>query len=212
MSLPTYKRKPKKPKKKLQKPKKVQKYGYGTSNSARHRPPAPTVQLPKFHNKQQHFTNTTWNIWAHDKADADFTNDSYKKCFTIATLEDFWVFFNNVNDFTRHQFYVMRKDIAPIYEVPENIDGGAYSFLITTSNNVKNGFIALTIRVISENLLPPKHYNQVTGIYLNPKPEGANIKVWFRDHAWLRQNHSSVFIDDQKLLKSKRISKHKLNT
>ena len=169
-----------------------------------------TVHLPKYNNSDQHFTNTIWNIWAHDKADTDFTNDSYKKCYTIKTFEDFWVFFNNVNDFSRHQFYIMRKNIAPIYEVPENIHGGACSFLITNIHKVQETLIKTCIRVISENLVPPKHYAQITGIYLNPTKNGANLKIWFSNFEWLQDNIGCLVIDDIKTLTSKRISKHNI--
>ena len=167
-----------------------------------------TVHLPKYNNTDEHFTNTVWNIWAHDKADTDFTNDSYKKCYTIRTFEDFWVFFNNVNDFSRHQFYIMRKNIAPIYEVKENINGGGLSFLIQNHHLVKQTLIETCIRVISENLVHPKYYAEITGIYLNPKKDGANLKIWFTNYEWLQANVNEIYIDDIKTLTSKRISQH----
>ena len=43
--------------------------------------------------------HTKWSIWTHDKADEQFTDDSYKKCYIIHTWSDFWTFFNSINDY-----------------------------------------------------------------------------------------------------------------
>lgn len=167
-----------------------------------------TVKLPKYNNTTKHITHTIWNIFAHDKADTDWTNYSYKKCYTIRTFEDFWIFFNNVNDFTRHQFYIMRKNILPRYEVAENINGGTCSFLIRNHYEIKHTLIAVCIRIISENLVPPKYFDEITGVYITPKKDGANLKIWFKNFEWLKANHNILCIDDIKSLCSKRISPH----
>jgi hypothetical protein len=147
-----------------------------------------TVFLPKFKTPEHHLTNTPWNIYAQDKMDEDFTNESYKQCFTIKTLEDMWIFFNGVNDFSRHQFYIMRNDIAPQYEVPENINGGTCSYIVDNLPAVTDTLIELTVRAISENLVSKKNSKQITGIYMNPKKHGANIKIWVQNYNWLKEN------------------------
>ena len=168
-----------------------------------------TVHLPKYANSESHIINDYWHIYAHDKRDTDFTNDSYEKCFTIETLEDFWLFFNNVNDFTRHQFYIMRKNIQPRYEVPENINGGTLSYLILQTVDVKPTLIQIVLRMICEKIVTNKrYYDEITGIYLNPKQDGANLKIWFKDFKWLQNNISSLRVTDIKTLKSQRLSKH----
>lgn len=149
-----------------------------------------------------------WTIYAHDKKDTDFTNHSYKKCYTFATLEEFWTFFNNINDFTRHQFYIMRSKIPPKYECDENKDGGSCSYLIHRTFEVKPTIIQLLIRIICGQLLPCRDYEEITGLYINPKIEGANVKIWFKNYNWLKNNWKLILTNDIKNLRSQRISKH----
>ena len=185
-----------------------------TKKHSKHYQPPPnnkpvTVCLPKFAPNDLHFLNNHWHIYAHDKRDADFTDDSYKRCFTIETLEDFWLFFNHINDFTTHQFYIMRKNIEPKYEVQENIHGGTLSFLILENIDVKPTLIRTVLRMICEKLIGNKRfYYQITGMYLNPKVNGANLKIWFGNFEWLQNNVHLVEIADIVALKSRRISKH----
>lgn len=157
--------------------------------------------------------NTGWNVWAHDRTDHQFTDDSYKKCFRITNWEQFWLFFNNIKDYSRHQFYFMRGDILPKYETPENINGGAVSFMIHETQKVKSAIIQLLVRVFSENLLKnPNDYKYITGVCLIPKIDGANVKIWISDFYWLQQNVNEMnFHQLRWAMRSQRICKHNTN-
>ena len=65
--------------------------------------------------------------------------------------------------------------------------------------------------MVAEILVFSNCYNEITGLYLNPKVEGANIKIWFRNYEWLKTHQHEVNIYDIDTLKSKRISKHNVN-
>lgn len=170
----------------------------------------------RYHNhnqnhQQRHYPlNTKWTIYAHDKEDTDWTDDSYKKCYEFDTIEKFWIFFKNFDDFSRHQFYIMRNKIEPRFECKENKNGGACSFIIQNIFDIKDTLIRVIIRTISEQIIDVKDYNQVTGISLNPKSDSATIKIWFRDYGWLKQNSENMYLNDIRTLTSKRLMKHKI--
>lgn len=173
---------------------------------------AVTVSLEKFEPNDRHRTHTSWTVFAHDKSDTDFSNESYVEICKISTLEDMWVFLK-IPDFSHHQFYIMREGILPRYEDPANVNGGSVSFLIHSAKQVKSTFEQLLVRIMSENLVPKPFVRLVTGVFLNvylaPK-SGANVKIWFSDLNWLHRNLRQVNVDDIQMLQSKRISKHKL--
>ena len=158
----------------------------------------------------KHILHNPWVIYAHDKSDRDFSlKTSYKKVFTMTYIEDFWLFFNNFRDFSRHQFYIMRKDIPPIYECPENRDGGAWSYIIrherdADKHKVADTLIQTTIRMIGETLIERQFHDQITGLYLNPKPNRSNLKIWMRDF----RNPGDLNTDDIIGLTSKRFRPH----
>jgi len=153
----------------------------------------------------KHFLQTFWCIYAHDKLDKDFSDNSYKKVFIINTIEDFWIFFNNVHDFTRHQFYIMRENIPPKYECTENIHGGSWSYLINNSEDIQGTLIQVIIRMIGETLVPENYYRHITGLYLMTKPtNGAILKIWVKNC----DTHINLNLDNICTLCSKRFRKH----
>lgn len=164
-------------------------------------------------NKQlniKHKTQHTWSIYAHDKKDTDWSNASYKKCYVIRTLEDFWLFFHNIDDFTRHQFYIMKNKILPRFECKENKNGGSLSFMIMNSLDVNDTFIRVVARMIGEQMVDPEYKDEITGLSLNPKIEGANLKIWFTSWTWLQYNDTKIYTSDIRTLESKRLMKHKI--
>ena len=158
--------------------------------------------------RSQHAVQSTWTVYAHDKSDENFTNCSYKKCYSIRTLEDMWVFFNNIQDFSRHQLYFMRGDIPPKYECPQNVHGGCCSVCVQAPQHVKSVLIAFVVRLISEQFLYRNYYNQITGLYMAPKTHGALIKIWFRNYDWLMRNASTINLKGINHITPARFKKH----
>jgi len=127
---------------------------------------------------QEHKLNTNWTIYVHDIRDTDWSLASYKKVYTITTIEDFWVFFGTVYDFKRHSFFFMRNDIKPVYEDPANKGGGSYSHIIP-AQEVNETFIHVLSRAIGETLAMTKEKsNTITGISLVPKRNKSILKIW----------------------------------
>ncbi len=162
----------------------------------------------KYTNRGEHRLSSVWTVWAHDKEDENFTKSSYKKCYTITTIEDMWRFFNNIQDFSRHQLYFMRNNIQPKYECPENKNGGSCSVCVQHSGQVKNVLESCIVRLISEQFLPARYCHQITGLYMAPKLHGALIKLWFTDYNWLMQYSYLINLQNIQPITAPRYKKH----
>lgn len=132
-------------------------------------------------NNNQNILNSSWKVYIHNLTEKDWTLDSYKFVFEIKSIGDFWTFFNNVKDFRKFNFYIMRGNIKPVYEDPENKNGYSYSYIIP-GRKVTDTFTDILVKMVSENLLNDKNFNEVCGISLTPKLKGISIlKVWLKN-------------------------------
>jgi len=126
----------------------------------------------------------TWVLWNHSINDNNWSMNSYKKLYTINNLYDYKLLEEVVtnNNLQNTMLFLMRDEIFPIWEHPDNRMGSCASFkvaskdILTTWNNlIKNCII--------ENLENDiKNYNNINGILISPKKEFNIIKIWFRDN------------------------------
>jgi translation initiation factor 4E len=120
--------------------------------------------------------NSKWIIYVHDINDRDWSLQSYKKCYVIKTIIDFWVFFNNIKNYNKFQFFIMRDNIKPVYEDPANVNGGSYSYRIY-NKFVHDTFENILVRLIGEQLIE-KNVENITGVSLVPKGKNSILKIW----------------------------------
>ena len=147
-------------------------------------------------NNRKYYLNSEWKIYIHNLTEKDWSLDSYKYVFTIKTIEDFWTFFNNMKDFRKFNFYIMRGDIKPVYEDEENKNGYSYSYIIP-GRKVTDTFIDISAKMVTENLLDEFNFNEVCGISLTPKLKGISIlKVWLKN----KDNVLQINTDNENLI------------
>ena len=124
---------------------------------------------------------TSWILWNHKLNDNNWKNNSYKNIFEINNLYDY-KFLENIMTLQNLQntmFFLMRKDIFPTWEDPDNRDGCCASFKVPLKD-IKNIWIQLVIDIISENIHIYKNkYDIINGISIAPKKEFNIIKIWF---------------------------------
>jgi len=125
---------------------------------------------------------TSWILWNHKLNDNNWKNNSYKNIFEINNLYDY-KFLENIMTLQNLQntmFFLMRKDIFPTWEDPDNRDGCCASFKVPLKD-IKNIWIQLVIDIISENIHIDKNkYDIINGISIAPKKEFNIIKIWFK--------------------------------
>jgi translation initiation factor 4E len=124
--------------------------------------------------------NDTWILWYHDPNDVNWEIKSYKTLSTISSINDFW----NTYDFLENSiiensmFFIMRKGINPLWEDPQNVDGGCWSFKIQ-KGNIKKYWSELSIFLLGENIT--KKDKLINGLSISPKKTFCIIKIWTND-------------------------------
>lgn len=101
---------------------------------------------------------------------------------TIINVADFWKFSNNFHqiNYMDYQFFLMKNDILPIWEAPENRNGGAISVRVSVSNpnllNIWEDACLLTIN--GQICVNSNDINDINGLSFNLKNNLTVIKIW----------------------------------
>ena len=132
---------------------------------------------PKKYNSLQN----QWVLYYHNPEDTDWSRESYTQVSTITTVEEFWALHNLVPEHCLHSgmFFIMKKGILPIWEDPQNKNGGCWSYKISL-NDVKTTWKELSLRLIIEKLSTIS--NLLNGISISPKKGFCVIKIWNNNH------------------------------
>ena len=78
-------------------------------------------------------------------------------------------------------FFIMREDIFPTWEDPDNRLGGCVSFKVV-SDNILEAWNKLFLYLISENITNEENlYTEINGISIAPKKEFNIIKIWLKN-------------------------------
>ena len=78
-------------------------------------------------------TENRWTVWYHSVKDNRWTPDSYKKIYTINNMGDYEILKESIKrvHLQNCMMFIMKEDILPIWEDPENMAGCSLSFKIT---------------------------------------------------------------------------------
>ncbi len=141
--------------------------------------------------------NSYWTVWVHKSDNQDWTLQSYQKRYVINSIGSFWRFFNNFQfyDCYKNQLFIMRGEIAPIWEDVNNKFGGICSIKVdSTQRGFKTDisteiFISICMLVMNETFL--MNNEDINGISYNVKKRGILIKLWTKTH-----HKDNKFIDD----------------
>jgi len=127
--------------------------------------------------------NSKWCMWYHSIKDDKWTKDSYKKIINISNLLDYNFLQKNFEKqhLQNGMFFIMREDIFPTWEDPDNRLGGCISFKVL-SNDILDSWNKLFLNLISENIsLNESDFDEINGISIAPKKEFNIIKIWLRN-------------------------------
>ncbi|OUU26049.1 MAG: hypothetical protein CBB97_08775 [Candidatus Endolissoclinum sp. TMED37] len=130
-----------------------------------------------------HKLNSKWILWAHLPHNTDWSLKSYIKVYEINSVESIIKLINNIPDImiTNCMLFLMRDNINPTWEDPNNIDGGCFSFKIT-NNKVINIWKKLNYLITGETLSEKNEFmNNVNGITISPKKQFCIIKIWMKN-------------------------------
>ena len=125
-----------------------------------------------------------WSLYFHLSNDPDWNISSYKIIMQnidnpIPLIE----LKRNINEtiVMKSMLFIMRNNIAPMWEDPQNKNGGCFSFKIasTVVHSVWWDFVFL---LCGEMLMKDvSHMKKVNGLTISPKYEHSIIKIWLSD-------------------------------
>lgn len=131
-------------------------------------------------NSEFHKLNNSWNLWAHLPHDTDWSVKSYKKIYQLNTIEETMAITETLPEILvkNCMLFIMKNGIMPIWEDPQNRNGGCFSYKIS-NKIVHETWKLLTYILLGETISKNEScVSSVTGITISPKKNFCIIKIW----------------------------------
>lgn len=133
--------------------------------------------------------NTPWKVWVHSNNSSDWGLESYdsgSKLESVGQMLRFLYDFESLNK-RDYQYFVMRNEIAPIWEDINNKDGVITSIKINLGNRDDSldigamAFKVICMLVLNESFV--KNNTDINGVCFSIKNNSPHIKLWVKDRA-----------------------------
>ncbi len=126
--------------------------------------------------------NNKWTLWYHSINNNEWNNSSYEKIIDICDLYDYYIVVENLksNHLQNGMFFMMKDDIFPTWEYPDNREGCSISFKVPASV-LKENWDILVKNIITENIFKNNDIDKLNGISISPKKEFNIIKLWLKN-------------------------------
>ena len=127
-----------------------------------------------------------WTLWYHSINDNNWDIKSYKRLYNIndlITLKIMIDTFCKLN-LQNGMFFLMKNDIYPTWEDPDNRNGCSLSFKVSASkDNLINTWRLILLKIVTGDFFNEKEiYNNINGISISPKKEFNILKLWINDY------------------------------
>jgi hypothetical protein len=138
-----------------------------------------TMSVEEVHNPLK----TNWVLWGHLPHDIDWSIKSYKKIYTMTTVEETICITESLPPILVQNcmLFLVMEGIEPRYEDKQNVNGGYFSYKIPNLNVYevwKDLTYALLGQTASTNT---KFMDGINGISISPKKNFCILKIWMRD-------------------------------
>jgi translation initiation factor 4E len=127
-----------------------------------------------------HKLSDSWCLWAHLPHDTDWSLKSYKKIFTMNSVEETIAITETLPEalVKNCMLFLMRDGIMPIWEDPQNRSGGSFSYKVS-NKNVYETWKELSYVLVGNSISKENSFvANVTGITISPKKNFCIIKIW----------------------------------
>tara|TARA_B110000977_G_C11053029_1_gene483019 strand:- start:318 stop:797 length:480 start_codon:yes stop_codon:yes gene_type:complete len=137
----------------------------------------------------------TWNVWYHSKKNSSWNNQSYKNIIAIENLYDLKYLNDIINlDYLKNgMFFIMRNDIFPTWEHPDNRKGCCISYKIY-DNLVINKWNYIVNHIVNDKI--DVSNNEINGVSISPKKSYSILKIWFKHNIKSSNLNKCIMIDD----------------
>ena len=123
-----------------------------------------------------------WVLWAHLPHDTDWSLKSYIQLMQVESMEEMISLYNSIPPamVKNCMLFLMRQNIKPMWEDPNNKQGGCFSFKVT-NKNVPEVWKSVSYLLTGESLSNEKNFqDNVTGITISPKKSFCILKIWMK--------------------------------
>ena len=144
-----------------------------------------------------HQLNTSWCLWAHMPHNTDWSIQSYINVATFSTIEDTVAITQTLPEtlVKNCMLFIMKQNILPMWEDPQNQNGGYFSYKIS-NKNVCEVWNKLTYAIVGETVCTDhSNFKYVSGISISPKKDFCIIKIWISSPS---HQNPKMFITDIK--------------
>tara|TARA_B110001450_G_scaffold249541_1_gene267068 strand:- start:42 stop:569 length:528 start_codon:yes stop_codon:yes gene_type:complete len=120
-----------------------------------------------------------WKLYAHLPHDTNWSISSYKEIALITNVEQAIAISETLPEkmIKNCMLFLMRSNVKPIWEDPNNKEGGCLSYKIAIKN-VARVWRELSYILVGESICKSSSTN-ITGITISPKKNFCIIKIWF---------------------------------
>ena len=125
--------------------------------------------------------NDIWTLWAHLPHDTNWDLESYHQISDISDLREAVTLIENIPEkiIKNCMLFLMRKGIYPIWEDPQNVKGGSFSYKIN-NRIIINTFKNLSYVLLGETVINAENNDEITGISISPKKNFCILKIWLK--------------------------------
>jgi hypothetical protein len=143
-------------------------------------------------------------LWYFDPRNKDWSLSNYKKIADLSTPQQLWTIIAAIprEAWECGYFFFMRKGFRPIWEVPENMDGGSWSKKIPTCDLYDIAIDLVVHSVVSADHIMNSRQEAFVGFSTSPKGEFNIVKLWTNTTAvssaktYLNSNMKMTITDD----------------
>jgi len=142
-----------------------------------------TTELSNKTDKEFHKLSASWTMWAHLPHDTDWSVSSYKKIYTMETVEGAIAITETLPEVLvkNCMLFLMKKGISPVWEDPQNRNGGCFSYKIS-NKSVCEVWRDLSYVLVGGSISQQGSFvSCVNGITISPKKNFCIIKIWMRN-------------------------------
>jgi hypothetical protein len=120
----------------------------------------------------------SWILWYHDPENHDYSLNGYVRIADFSTPQQMWSVIEAIpkDAWECGMFFFMRDGFKPLWDCPENENGGSWSKKVDISN-IYDIFIDLMVHCVANDVLV-KNKETLAGITVSPKGQFSIIKVW----------------------------------
>jgi hypothetical protein len=130
---------------------------------------------------------TPWQLWFFpSNGNWDSAYKDLRKIISIASVDDFWATFNYITTNEKEHkisswgyWYLFRENVPPIWESPENQEGGRFPFFNSDNNLLYELWLLLCMGAIGESLLLATEDNDnINGVEISGNK--GYVKLWMK--------------------------------